>query len=224
MNAFLVIVVALAEVAGLGFLLKMRLGQGSRSAVAETGRLTAALDERNELAAEYQAILEGMIEAPELQAKEQEFTAARELLKSERGRNTITQAELETVESRLRELEEIERELEASGIETKEELKILKKKEKDLLQKNDSLKQQIEASTAKLQQLFQEIELSAQMQEQVMSMQTDLIQTQTQIDTLLLQIEQCNEHYFSFKRRYDALDIEYAQLYEKFSAAESGGG
>jgi hypothetical protein len=34
-----------------------------------------------------------------------------------------------------------------------------------------------------------------------------------------MQIEAGNEQYFILKQVYDALDIEYAQLYEKFADA-----
>jgi chromosome segregation ATPase len=144
-----------------------------------------------------------------------------ESLKAERGRNTITQAELETVEGRLRELEEIERELEASGIETKEELKILNKKERELSNKNDALKEEIAASMQKVGELMSQMQVSAEMQAQVDEMKVDLLQTQDKIAMLLQQIEQGNEQYFILKKRYDALDIEYAQLFEKFSEAEA---
>jgi len=57
-------------------------------------------------------------------------------------------------------------------------------------------------------------------------MTSQLTMAEEKIDTLILQIEIGNEQYFTLKRRYDALDIEYAQLYEKFSESEamSGGG
>ncbi len=55
-------------------------------------------------------------------------------------------------------------------------------------------------------------------------MKAELLQTLERIDMLLVQIEQGNEQYFIMKRRYDALDIEYAQLFEKFSEAESAAG
>lgn len=147
----------------------------------------------------------------------QELGKLEESLKAERGRITITQAELETVETRLRELEEIERELEASGLETKEELKILQKKEAELKANNQKLRAQIEQATGKLGELMGQIELSSQVQEQIMRMKTELLRTEQKIDILMLQIEQGNGQYFILKQRYDALDIEYAQLYEKFS-------
>lgn len=149
-----------------------------------------------------------------------ELRTVKESLKTERGRNTITMAELETVETRLRELEEIERELEASKVDTNEEMAILEKKQKDLRSKNDSLKQEISIANSQFAQIIQELKMSAEMQEQLQSMQTELMQTQDRIDLLLTQIEEGNRAYFILKQRYDALDIEYAQLYERFSAAE----
>jgi chromosome segregation ATPase len=192
------------------------------------GALVGVVDEAREHVQEREALLqrvEGfcaeMVESSELKAKVQALRLAKEALKTERGRITITQAERETVEGRLRELEEIERELEASGIETKEELNILQKKEKELKSKNDALKTQISSSVAKIDEILAKVELSAVMQEQVQAMKSQMVQTEQKIDILLLQIEQGNEQYFILKRRYDALDIEYAQLFEKFSESSS---
>jgi chromosome segregation ATPase len=155
-----------------------------------------------------------------LRSKAEEYRSLQEALKAERGRITITQAELETVEVRLRELEEIERELEASGLETKEELNILNKKKEELTGRNNGLKQQLTASLDQIDSITKEIELSSQMEQQVDLTKSELVQCQQKIDLLLLQIEEGNEQYFVLKKRYDALDIEYAQLFEKFSETE----
>jgi chromosome segregation ATPase len=71
-----------------------------------------------------------------------------------------------------------------------------------------------------MQQLMGELQLSAELTAQIQRMQTELLSSQEKVDTLSLNIEQGNEQYFILKKRYDALDIEYAQLFEKFSAAE----
>jgi acyl carrier protein phosphodiesterase len=34
---------------------------------------------------------------------------------------------------------------------------------------------------------------------------------------MLNQIQDTNEQYFNLKRRYDALDVEYAQLYQQLT-------
>ena len=186
--------------------------------------LKKQLDDKKQLLTKVEGLYAQMVDVSELKKAGRDLKNARETLKTERGRITITQAELETVEGRLRELEEISRELEASGLETKEEVNILKKKERELTHKNQTLKEEIATSVAQINQLMAKLEMTVQVQEQVEGMKADLIRTQERIDTLLLEIEQGNEQYFILKRRYDALDIEYAQLFEKFSEAEAAAG
>lgn len=217
----LVIIIGLLEaalVAGGFFVLAKKMSGGGREQVE-------ALEEevriKREMCERIDSIKEQSIDFGELKTKVQELLIAKESLKAERGRVTITQAELETIEIRLRELDEIARELEASALETKEELKILQKKEKDLNQKNDVLKAQIADSVSKMDDIFSKIEMNAQMQERVDKMKQEMIKTESQITTLLIQIQQGNEQYFVLKKRYDALDIEYAQLFEKFSEQQA---
>jgi chromosome segregation ATPase len=196
-----------------------------KSAGGGGGQAIITLKEQLEKVRSYRSRLEALyselIELPGLALKVREVKGLQDAVKSERGRITITQAELETIETRLRELEEIERELEASGIETKEELNILKKKEKELANKNEALRNQIAMSTEQVDSLMGQIQASAQVMEQVQAMKNELIQSEMKITEILVQIEQGNDQYFLLKQRYDALDIEYAQLYEKFSEAEA---
>lgn len=222
MNIALILVLGLVE--GIGAIAALFMIMKKRT-VDSSGGALALIQERNQLVTSYRTRLEElygqMVELPSVAEQAKTLKSAQEALKAERGRITITQAELETIETRLRELEEIERELEASGIETKEELNILNKKEKELAARNDSLKSQISASVEQLEQLLGQIEVSTQVMEQVQSMKGELMMTEQKITDLLVQIEEGNEQYFILKQRYDALDIEYAQLYEKFSEAEA---
>ena len=199
------------------FVFKKRSGSGGAKSV----ELDNALAERRSLKDEIEKILSEMVGVEELHGRTHELIGLKETARMERGRVTITQAELETLETRLRELEEIERELEASGVETREELKILNKKEKELATKNEQLKAQLSDSAQQLEAMLKELEVSSQVQEEIDSIKLALLQTQQRIDTLLEQIAQGNEHYFTLKQRYDALDIEYAQLFERFSEAEA---
>jgi chromosome segregation ATPase len=123
----------------------------------------------------------------------------------------------------MRELEEISRELEASQTETKEELKILRRKEEDMRSKNELLRGQIADSLAKMDGLITEIELTAQMRNQVALMKSELLRSEEQIQTMLNQIQEYNEQYFNLKRRYDALDVEYAQLYQQLTERSQRG-
>ncbi len=220
MHFIIMLIVGVACAGGVAWhlyslLLKQKAGSGgSASKFREELALRRGLRDRIE------ELYAQMIDMTSLQTQGRLLISLRESLKTERGRITITQAELETVEARLRELEEIERELGASGVDTNEEIKILEKKRSDLAEKNDALKQQISTSMEQMDEALGELELSAKMQEQIAAIKAEILQTQDKIGGLLIQIEQGNEQYFILKKRYDALDIEYAQLYEKFSAAE----
>lgn len=216
----LIIILAVLQVAAVGALSYQRLSKSVGSINAVARAYDTEYQSRQSLLERVKAAYAQMVDIVSYRQKARELISVKENLRTERGRLAITQAELETVESRLRELEEIERELEASSIDTKEEVKILKKKEADLRQKNENLKAQLSSSMEKMNAIMGEIELNSQMQEQVQAMKTQILSTQDKIDTLLLQIQDGNEQYFILKKRYDALDIEYAQLYEKFSAAE----
>ena len=215
MSLMLIVIFGLIETAGAVGALYYLL---QKQKVSSTGGAMTVLEDRAKLVASLKEKLEtlygSMVEMPSLIERAKELRAAQESLKAERGRITITQAELETIETRLRELE-------ASGIETKEELNILNKKQKDLTARNDALKSQIAASIQQLDQLLGQIEVSAQVQDQIQNMKGELLNTEQKITDLLTQIEMGNEQYFILKQRYDALDIEYAQLYEKFSEAEA---
>lgn len=183
--------------------------------------LQAAISERQQLVEKFNALYSSMVDLASLRVRMKDLRGFQESLKAERGRITITQAELETVENRLRELEEIERELEASGLETKEEINILHRKAQELSHQNDQLKQQIASSVSQIDQMLKDMQLSAELQAHVDNMKSELLQSEQQITELMTLIEQGNEQYVIIKRRYDALDIEYAQLYEKFSEAEA---
>jgi chromosome segregation ATPase len=221
MISFLLILFGLllagGAVVGIAFLMQKQ-GTGVDPGVVE---LETLRDERFDLLEKLKDMYGRLAPVVAIRNALKDIVQRQEALRAEKGRITITQAELETVETRLRELEEVERELEASGLETKEELNILKKKEAELNSKNAALKSQIDAAVAAVDKAVAEIEMSQQMQEQVLAFKTELLQTEQSIATLLLQIEQGNEQYFVLKRRYDALDIEYAQLFEKFSEAEA---
>jgi chromosome segregation ATPase len=221
MTSFLLILWAIVlsggVAAGLLKVMKKRgAGVDPALAILETAR-----SDRSKLLEQLKDVYGRLVPVAAIRNALKDLSVRQEALRAEKGRITITQAELETVETRLRELEEVERELEASGLETKEELNILKKKEAELNSKNSALKSQLEQAQKALDKAVAEIEMSQQLQEQVLACKTELLQTEQSIATLVLQIEQGNEQYFILKRRYDALDIEYAQLFEKFSEAEA---
>ncbi len=213
----LILVVGLLQAVGIGFYLfktSKKLNAGSQLAFE---LLSDEVNQKRTLSETLKQLESQLVDPTELKTAARNFLIARESLKAERGRVTITQAELETIEVRLRELDEISRELEASMTETKEELKILQRKEGELSNKNAQLKTQIAESVSKMDSIMSEIEMSSQMQEHITRMKAEIVKAEEQIETLFTQIAAGNEQYFILKKRYDALDIEYAQLYEKFA-------
>lgn len=213
----LVLLIGILEAAGIGFWLFKKTKILNSGAQVAFNLLSDEVNQKRTLRERLEVLESEMVEPAELKIAAKSYLIARESLKAERGRVTITQAELETIEVRLRELDEISRELEASMTETKESLRILQRKESELSTKNDQLKEQIADSISKMDSIMSDIEMSAQMQEHITRMKGEIVKAQEQIETLLAQIAAGNEQYFILKKRYDALDIEYAQLYEKFA-------
>ena len=147
-----------------------------------------------------------------------------ERLRAEQGRLTITQAELEAVDSRLRELEEVERELEASAIESAKEVEMLRSQARDIENRNEVLKQQLQLSFDQIEILVSQFGNSQATVDQLNAMKTALVETQERIEYYSAEISDLNERYGKLKAAYDALDIEYAQLYEKHNAMQAASG
>jgi len=216
MSPAVVLIISLVQSLIVSFILFRRaVSAGSEHKAAHTA-LKDELAQKQALWAKIETLQQELADPAEYEAVDREFSLIRDSLKAERGRVIITQAELESVEVRLRELDEVTRELEASTLETKEELKILQKKEGELKTKNEELRVQIADSTSKMEMLMSEIEMSVQLEEQVKNMRADLLKSEEQVETLMNEIQKGNEQYFIAKRRYDALDVEYAQLYQQY--------
>ena len=213
----LILLIGVIEAAAIGFFIFKRAKGLNTGNIGAHANAIDELQQKKEIFERVSALQAELIDPSQVKGQAKSYLIARESLKAERGRVTITQAELETIEVRLRELDEIARELDASMTETKEEMKILKRKEGELASKNESLRGQISDSTTKMDAIISEIEMSAQMQEQIVSLKSELSQADVQIENLMGEIQKGNDQYFILKKRYDALDIEYAQLYEKFA-------
>jgi chromosome segregation ATPase len=218
-----VILIAIIESLLAAFFIFNRTSSANKGILKQFELIQDEVQQKRDLWSKVEVAQAEMATQSDIRQVGSEFVESREVLKVERGRVTITQAELETLEERMRELEEISRELEASQTETKEELKILRRKEEDMRSKNELLRGQIADSLAKMDGLITEIELTAQMRNQVALMKSELLRSEEQIQTMLNQIQEYNEQYFNLKRRYDALDVEYAQLYQQLTERSQRG-
>jgi hypothetical protein len=213
----LIAAVGLVEAGAIAYFVFNRAKHANDDASKAFELLQDEVQQKRDLWARVESFKEGLADRDTFASSAKSFLEARDALKAEQGRAMISYAELEALEVRLRELEEIGRELEASSTETKEELKILQRKESELRSKNDSLRGQIADSLSKMEVLIAEIEMTAQMQEQVAMMRSELLRSEEKIQTMLNEIQNSNEQYFNLKRRYDALDVEYAQLYQQLT-------
>lgn len=146
-----------------------------------------------------------------------EIAVEEENQRAEKGKLTIAQAELEAVDLRLRELEEIERELETSSLEAAKEVEMLRSREREIQARNVRLREQLENSLIQFERLLHELATSQDAVNKLTAAKGDLIETQKKIEYYDQEISTINHKYMGLKRAYDALDIEYAQLYEKHS-------
>jgi chromosome segregation ATPase len=215
--SILIALIGLLEAAIATFVVFQRAKRSNDDRIKVCELLQDEVQQKRDLWERVQGFRTELASEQEVAEGARQFLTARAALKSERGRATLSKAELEALEVRLRDLEEIGRELEASSTETREELKIHQRKEGELRSRNDALRTQIADSITKMEALIAEIEMTAQMQEQVSIMKSELLRSEEKIQTMLNEIQQSNEQYFNLKKRYDALDVEYAQLYQQLT-------
>jgi len=214
-------ITALVQVSGVAALLFVTIGKKRAVVEANLENLKTEFASKQALCKEFEKLYAEMIDVKQLGSAAKELTSLIESLKTERGRITLTQAELETVENRLRELEEIERELDASNIETEEETRILNKRHEDLGKKHRSFKKMIGECMQRAEEQMMEVELEPELKEKTEVIAVELDESQKKIEEMLSQIQKSTSQYTVLKKRYDALDIEYAQLYEKFAETAS---
>lgn len=217
MNLMLSMVVGIIQGALLSALVFLRLRSGMRKSGDFRKNVDfhiKELEAANQSLADLVAGLANKVDLDEIVGKLESLEQA---LQIEKGRVTITYAELETVETRLRELHEIEREIQASTLETQEELRILEAREKELLKRSESLRMQLESSNQQIEMLASELNSSPEVKAEVEKVQRELDQAQSKMEEIAREIEKGNKLFVSLKRQYDALDIEYAQLYQKYA-------
>lgn len=159
--------------------------------------------------------LKGMVSTETLAELDARREQTEETIRAEQGRITITEAELEAIDTRLRELEELKRELEVSNMDAVKELEMLRSQERDISSQNEAIRNQINASFEQVDLLLGQLNDSAEAVEQLTAAKNELINAEEKCGFYEEQISVVNRQYMALKKAYDALDIEYAQLYEK---------
>ena len=157
----------------------------------------------------------GLVTPEKIEKLENNKTEIEENIRAEQGRLTITEAELEAVDTRLRELEELKRELEVSNMDAVKELEMLRSQERDIAAQNDAVRNQINAALDQVDILLDQLSNSAEAVEKLTDAKNELVNAEKKCSYYEEQIAIINNQYMALKKAYDALDIEYAQLYEK---------
>lgn len=130
--------------------------------------------------------------------------------KLERSKLNIANLEVTSLENRLREFTDIEQELESSSIETREIAKGFRATFEEVKQKVDSLRQTLP--------IFEESvnKLGLESAPEVSGINESL----NKYDEFFDSAEKSIDVICNLKSRFDALDIEFAELFEKFGELE----
>jgi chromosome segregation ATPase len=220
MIVFLVFLVSLLSSGAIGYLTFI-LNKGGNQSGETNKEIENASRSLQDLLSRLEAAKPRVVAISQVLPLVKELQTLDDELRSKNVKVSIALSELEAVEFRLQELEEIRREVEVSAAEIKDELRALQEREADLRSRREELESMLQASVEKMSTIATELSMSAEMQMQIERMQGELVSTQDQCDKLLVQIQQGNEQCIAMKQRYNALDIEYALLYERFARLES---
>jgi chromosome segregation ATPase len=170
---------------------------------------------KEELASACLTMLLGLCDPRDVEDKQKEVALLEENLRTELGKLTIGKAEIEGLYTRVRELDEVQQELEASSLEAAHELEMLRSQEKELADKSAKLREELNKALVRLDKLLEELADSQVAVESLAKAKQEMLGSQEKITWYEEQIVDTNTNYMELKKAYDALDIEYAQLYEK---------
>lgn len=157
----------------------------------------------------------GLISLEDVENYKESLVQLENLLNVEKGKCSITEAEIDALDVRLREIEELRRELEVSNMDAIKEVEMLRAQERDMSNQNQAIKDQLQSSLEQVDILLDVLHNNAEAVAQLNKSKNEIIEIDKKIIYYEEAIAKINQQYVGLKRAYDALDIEYAQLYEK---------
>ncbi len=157
----------------------------------------------------------GLCDPNEIEDAEREAHLLEDTLKNERSKLSIGKAELDGLTTRSKELDEVQQELENSSLEAEKELEMLRSQERELAEASEKLREELDKALVQLDKLLDELAHSQVAVERLAQSKQEMLESQEKIAWYEEQIVDTNANYMELKKAYDALDIEYAQLYEK---------
>lgn len=158
---------------------------------------------------------QGLISEAEILEQKNSLVEFENQINSEKGKCAVAEAELDALDVRLRELEELRRELEVSNMDAIKEVEMLRTQERDISNQNEAINEQLKSSVEQIDILLDVLHANVDAVAQLNKTRNEMIQTEKSIAYYEEEIAKINQQYVGLKRAYDALDIEYAQLYEK---------
>jgi DNA repair exonuclease SbcCD ATPase subunit len=219
-SVILIVVIFVLVTAFICFTL-FRKVNGQKVVVLENLRiLQDELEERRKILENLAKLSVGLITLEDCETAKAQLAKSKEGLDAEKGKATILQAESEAVDVRLRELEEIERELDSSGVEAAREMEMLRAQDRDIEFRNTTLFGLFEQSVIVFDKAMAASRADPEVAEIIAKVKSDVEAAEQRLKQFQEELPTLNEKYVSLKRAYDALDIEYAQLYEKQSVKD----
>jgi len=220
LSLILIVLVFVIATAFVSFSLFRKVNGQKVIIIENLKNLQDSLEAKKKILENLAKVSVGLISEDECGNAKSLLSKTKEGLDAEKGKATILQAESEAVDIRLRELEEIERELDSSGIEAAREMEMLRAQDKDIDFRNSTLFGMFETSTIVMDKAGAVSQGDPEVMAVITKVKADIEASEQRLRQFQEELPNLNEKYMSLKRAYDALDIEYAQLYEKQSVKE----
>jgi chromosome segregation ATPase len=220
---WIIIVILIYLLTALGVYLKIR-GDRKKVISGQEDNLTTALDELEKKQSYLKELLEislSLVRPEDLEELDKMLSDIQANIEAMKGKATITQTEVDAIEIRLRELGELKRELDVSNMDAIREIEMLKSQERDLQTQNEILLENLVSADNQIDILFNMFPDNEEIKNTFTQTKNSIQEIQSKLGFYQNEIATINLEYVALKKAYDALDIEYAQLYEKRQQSKS---
>jgi hypothetical protein len=221
MEALLIILYGLAHAGVLHYVVRWRLDESARHLRRVLRSATAELANKSDLETQLLDLYGQLLEFGDLANQVTELTKTKKRLADLDARFTQTQQKLDVAENRLRDLDEIDMELRNCAVELEEIEEKAAKKSADFRNKNQTLKTTLELVFSDAQPMLEEDGAPQQFRDTLHKFQESSPKLFGQFNIILDEVAGQYDAFLKFRKRYDALDIEYALLVSKVEEMEA---
>lgn len=166
------------------------------------------------------AVFLAYVEKSKFDAKETAFLDLKKKKEATDAESEEIKEKVADLKEKITDLDNLTAELKASFIESSKEMDMLRTQEKELRSKTEAMKQELDQVMSKIEQLMIDFSSSQEIVQTLNKVKADILSSQEKIYWYQEKITEINMNYMQLKRVYDALDIEYNQLYEKRNQEE----